>query len=465
MRVLYWKLVSAAVSTVVILLASSNNALAVPSFARQTGMACEACHTVFPELTPFGRAFKLNGYLIDNLPQVKEVTAEKKESLLLNWLPPLSVQFVASYTKFNTALPDPNGGLSQNGTVQFPEAFSLFYAGRIAPQLGGFIQITYDNNADAIGWDNTDIRFADLTTLGQDKPLTWGVSANNSPSVQDPWNSLPAWQYPFSQTSSLAVQPVATTQLEGIGNGTVAGLTGYGYWNNLVYLELGGYAPAPHLLGGVPLNSSFCTTANGCPTEVVHGFSPYWRVAVQPQWGRNSFEVGLVGFSDQIVPPDTNVTTGGPLNKFRDTGLDAQYQYIGDDHIFSAQARYIYEKQTLNAAAANAAAGGNSGFDPNNTLKSLRIGGSYFYQRQLGGSIGYFSTMGNTNPALYATTTGSPNTNGWAFEADYLPWQNVKLAVQYILYTKFNGSSSNYDGTGRNASDNNTLYLFAWIAF
>jgi hypothetical protein len=458
MRVLYWKLVSAAVSTVVILLASSNNALAVPSFARQTGMACEACHTVFPELTPFGRAFKLNGYLIDNLPQVKEVTADKKESLLLNWLPPLSVQFVASYTKFNTALPDPGGGISQNGTVQFPEAFSLFYAGRIAPQLGGFIQITFDNNSDSIGWDNTDIRFADLTTLGQDKPLTWGVSANNNPSVQDPWNSLPAWQYPFSQTSSLAVSPVTTTQLEGIGNGTVAGLTAYGYWNNLVYLELGGYAAAPHGLNNTPLNSSF-------PGEVVHGFSPYWRVAVQPQWGRNSFEVGLVGFSDQIVPPGANVTTGSPLDEFRDTGLDAQYQYIGDDHIFSAQARYIYEKQKLNATAA-----ANPGLDPDNTLKSFRIAGSYFWQRQLGGSVAYFSTFGSTNAALYPTTTGSPNTNGWAFEADYLPWQNVKLAVQYILYTKFNGSSGGSSYTlaptvPRTASDNNTLYIFAWIAF
>jgi len=458
MRVLYSKGVCAALSTVAILLLCSNNAMAVPSFARQTGMACEACHTVFPELTPFGRAFKLNGYLIDNLPQVKEVTADKKESLLLNWLPPLSVQFVASYTKFNTALPDPNGGLSQNGTVQFPEAFSLFYAGRIAPQLGGFIQLTYDNNSDSVGWDNTDIRFADLTTLGQDKPLTWGVSANNNPSVQDPWNTLPAWQYPFSQTSSLAVSPVTTTQLEGIGNGTVAGLTAYGYWNNLVYLELGGYAAAPHGINNTPLNSSF-------PGEVVHGVSPYWRVAVQPQWGRSSLAVGLVGFSDQVVPSGSNVTTGSPLDEFRDTGIDAQYQYIGDDHIFSAQARYIYEKQTLNAAAA-----ANPGLDPDNTLKSLRIGGSYFYQRQLGGSVAYFSTMGNTNPALYATSTGSPNTNGWAFEADYLPWQNVKLAVQYILYTKFNGSSGNTSYTlpsdvPRTASDNNTLYIFAWIAF
>ena len=61
---------------VILLLTGSNEVLAVPSFARQTGMACEACHTVFPELTPFGRAFKLNGYLIDNLPQVKQLTAE-----------------------------------------------------------------------------------------------------------------------------------------------------------------------------------------------------------------------------------------------------------------------------------------------------------------------------------------------------------------------------------------------------
>ena len=43
---------------------------AVPSFARQTGMACAACHTVFPELTPFGREFKLNGYVLDNIKQV-----------------------------------------------------------------------------------------------------------------------------------------------------------------------------------------------------------------------------------------------------------------------------------------------------------------------------------------------------------------------------------------------------------
>jgi hypothetical protein len=430
------------------LLMSSDDVRAVPSFARQTGMACEACHTVFPELTPFGRVFKLNGYLIDNLPQIKDVTPENKEALLLNWLPPLSAQFIASYTKFKTALPDPNGGDSQNGTVQFPEEASLFYAGRIAPHLGAFLQLTFDNNDDKVAWDNTDIRFADQTTFGKDKPLTWGVSANNSPTVQDPWNSTPAWHYPFSQTSSIAPSPVASTQLDGIGNGAVAGLTAYAYWNNLVYAEIGGYAAAPHGLGGTPLNSAF-------PDSAVHGVSPYWRVAVQPQWGRNSLEAGLVGFTDQLTPAGFNVTSG-PTDRYRDTGFDAEYQYIGDEHIFSAELMYIYERQSLNATLPA---------DPSNTLRSLRVGGSYFYQRQWGGSIAYFSTVGNANPALYATSSGSPNTAWWGIELDYLPWLNVKLALQYQIYTKFNGSSSNYNGMGRNASDNNTLYIFSWFAF
>jgi len=41
--------------------------LYVPSFTRQTGLACSACHYQFPQLTPFGRLFKLNGYTLTGL--------------------------------------------------------------------------------------------------------------------------------------------------------------------------------------------------------------------------------------------------------------------------------------------------------------------------------------------------------------------------------------------------------------
>jgi hypothetical protein len=63
------------------------------------------------------------------------------------------------------------------------------------------------------------------------------------------------------------------------------------------------------------------------------------------------------------------------------------------------------------------------------------------------------------------SVNNSPDSRGWVAELDYLPWQNVKFALQYTIYSKFNGGTSNYDGFGRNASDNNTVYLLAWINF
>ena len=37
-------------------------AIALPSYARQTGQPCGTCHTDFAGLTPYGRLFKINGY-------------------------------------------------------------------------------------------------------------------------------------------------------------------------------------------------------------------------------------------------------------------------------------------------------------------------------------------------------------------------------------------------------------------
>ena len=72
--------------------------------------------------------------------------------------------------------------------------------------------------------------------------------------------------------------------------------------------------------------------------------------------------------------------------------------------------------------------------------------------------------------------TGSPESDGFILQADYFPlnkpggpafWprSNVKLSLQYVIYNRFDGARTNFDGAGRNARDNNTLYLEAWIAF
>src|ERR1700693_2749508 len=149
------------------------SALAVPSFARQTGMACEACHTVFPELTHFGRMFKANGYTLDNLQQVRDIDAAKQDMLSLPSLPPLSAMIQVSETWLNSPLPDGTGGAghSQTSTVGFPQQLSLFYAGKVAPHVGAFVQLTYGNDSGTIGIDNTDLRYANSVVLEHERSL------------------------------------------------------------------------------------------------------------------------------------------------------------------------------------------------------------------------------------------------------------------------------------------------------
>src|ERR1700730_11720265 len=100
------KLLRAATLVGVTALAATPTAFAVPSFARQTGMDCEACHTVYPQLTHFGRVFKASGYLLANLKQVRDVTGKKEELLELAQTPALSITAQISYTQLKTAVPD-----------------------------------------------------------------------------------------------------------------------------------------------------------------------------------------------------------------------------------------------------------------------------------------------------------------------------------------------------------------------
>ena len=152
-------------------------------------------------------------------------------------------------------------------------------------------------------------------------------------------------------------------------------------------------------------------------------------------------------------------------NKFTDIGLDAQYQYSDGDHTFSTQATWIHEKQQWNAGFAQGARSNAS-----DTLKTFKIDAHYAYRRTYGGMLQYFATTGssddlkyNTGEPVMGSANGSPNSKGWLAEVNYLPIQNLKLAVRYTSYTQFNGAGRDYDGFGRNAKDNNSIFLLAWF--
>ena len=111
---------------------------------------------------------------------------------------------------------------------------SLFYGGRIYDKIGAFIQGTYDGVSNKIFLDMTDIRYSN-NTIVWDKNLIYGLTLNNSPTVQDVWNTIPAWGFPFA-SSSVASTPAAGTIIHGALDQQVGGIGANVFWNNFIYL-------------------------------------------------------------------------------------------------------------------------------------------------------------------------------------------------------------------------------------
>ncbi len=175
-----------AVPLVVLLFATVNplRVMAVPSFARQTGLPCSGCHYNPPELNPAGRRFKLLGYVdrADDTKIVKADGSKKRAALDLLATLPLSAWLQTSFTSTKSPIPG-----TQNGSVEMPQDISLFLSGAWTSHVGSFLQVTYDVQDDHFTMDNTDVRYANKTTFGG-KEFVYGLNVNNNPTIEDLWN-------------------------------------------------------------------------------------------------------------------------------------------------------------------------------------------------------------------------------------------------------------------------------------
>lgn len=428
-----------------ILLAGSESAFAVPSFARQTGLSCNVCHTNAPALTAFGRDFKLRGYVLNNLKPNDKVGVSPE--LQLSRYIPLSFLVLLSETSLQSAPP-----ATQNSAVGFPQQLSFFLAGGYASHFGSLAQATYTHSSDHFSIDNGDLRYANQTNL-RGKQFEYGITLNNNPTVEDLWNSTPAWGFPYI-SSGATTKPIATPILNGALGQDVAGLGGYNLWNRHLYTAFSLYR-SEHGGGPVPVTG----------TNYVYnisGAAPYWRVAWQQSFGANYLEVGTYGIG---VNSHQGALTG-PLDRYVDPALDFQYERPFGANLLDAHGTWIHENSNLNATLAT---GGES--QVNHHLNSYRLDSTYHWTNRYTASGAVFATTGNADPLLYAvapltgSANGSPNSTGYLVQLAYWPVQNIDINVNYTAYTKFNGSSKNYDGANRNAADNNSLYLALWLNF
>jgi hypothetical protein len=436
------------------------SAEAVPSYSRQTGFPCKSCHTTPPELTPLGREFKLNGYTITGMPVNKVEKTSKEAPLTLLQNLPLSVFFETSYTQTNQVQPG-----TQNGTFEFPQDVSLFVAGAWSTHVGSFVQFTYDTQDDHFSWDNTDIRYA-KTRMLLGKSLQYGLTINNNPGLEDLWNTNPAWGYPWVE-DDFEPRPAAAAVIDGTLAQDVAGFGSYGMWNDHLYFATTMYR-SEHLGGSQP-NPGSGDAFN------IHGLAPYWRAAWQQTWTNNYLEIGTYGMRVKSTPNNVvgppNEANGTLLDNYTDVAADIQYdrtipKFRND--IFSIRGTYIHENSSLNASADES--NGLAGFAPHH-LNTLRANAEYHFGDRYSGTFGWFNTTGTADSTLYApapiggSANGSPKNSGYIINLSWWPTQNIDLAAQYTGYFTFNGRSTNYDGFGRNASDNNVTYILARFIF
>ena len=400
-----------------------SQAHALPSFARQTGMDCVACHVggFGPQLTPAGIRFKLLGY----------TDTDGKDGKL-----PLSAMVVASWTHTN-ADQDPQPGVKANNNMKMDEA-SIFLAGRLTDQIGAFVQVTHDGVAHSSSVDHVDVRYA--------RPLEWGgkdavvgLSLNNNPGVQDPFNTMPVWGFPYIGSPVAAGTGDAASLINGGLEHRVLGASVYGFYDNALYGELGTYRSlSPSLQNGLGLGEDFQKL----------GGNAYWRLGWMSDQKSQAYQVGLFGWNASLLP-DRN--QGGPQNRYRDLGVDASYQFLGTrEHVMTVNGSFIRERMTDGATTDTV------------RLNESRLNASYYLNQTWGASAGMFATRGS-DPAA--------QTKGKLFQIDWTPWgkenasaptpfsfANLRLGAQYWIYDTFAGDSVT-------AKDHNTAYIFAWLSF
>jgi len=404
----------------------------------------------WPQLTPWGRFFKLSGYTAGKQLVDKEglhyVPAGLFGQMGLTWA-----------TQPNNALGQPV--ITQNGS---PDAYS--FAGEVATKLTDFAGVFYEYQVSNQfpGWKGSagpaDIRAVHFFHPASQELLV-GIDSNNNPSVQDVWNSTPAWSYPFYGSPQAPGGGPARPMIASLGE--QSGSIGiYALLNREWYAEVSLYRVGTDFFRWMTAGTAF----QAGNRNYLDGYNPYWRAYWTKERGPQSVMVGTFGMQSRVY--QNSAVASGPDNVFTDYGFDSQYQYLGETHKVTLRGSYLYENQHWDASFPLGVSS-----TPKGNLKSLNLNGSYGYRDHWVFNAAYFSNNGNHN-ALYAVTdasgaqlTSSPNTSGYVLEADRLITQNVQATLQYKGFVKYNGLTNNIDGLGRSASDNNTIWLTVFFAF
>lgn len=416
-------------------------ASALPAFARQTGMACTACHAQhFPVLNGFGRAFKAAGYTMMG-------AQEKVEGEHLSIPSTLNAAILAKvrYQKDNTAGANLNGkqanGLG-DGQLQFGDEFSLFFGGRVAENIG----FLFEGNTVAAGAQLlAGFKLPIMFDMGGAKigatPFTTDALGVQYGYELSSGGVMRANRWAEHRRETSAIQYNADRGADA-GAATGVALTAQ---NDMGFINITKWAPA------------FGMGANGAAISSYDMKSTYIRVAATPTVGDWAMVVGAGSMSG--TSGTGAFTTAANIVETRQTFFDFQAQGEVGGKELSVYAQHASAPAAPGAAAVAAAVGApakaaataanvaagiastnsyNSGI---NTRKAWTIGADYSV-------IPHVLSIG----AAYrnAKNGGAVNADGdnaVTVTAVYDLVQNVAL---HLNYSSYSGSSRNAVGAQKN---------------
>ncbi len=373
-----------------------DEALAVPSFARQTGKPCSGCHSIWPRLLAPGREFKVSGYT-DVAEDYPRIQADNLDLLRLS-SPPISVSIISlPYAKSS----------GQSAETVIPDQIYFYFAGRMAPNIGAFIAPQWYSDTGQFTLDR--VKLVGATRVGDN---TLGVIFLKSDvGGADPYNTIR-----FSAYHTVN-KPAIFTAERGSG-------------------DLFQFADTDNIQNrGVVINGKFFSNMIYAAAGMFRGDSNAAEVASDPPdyFGRLVFEYALTGettaslggflYTGQQTYDHTS--TAGPLyqDKIRRAGVDFQWQTESTPHIIEAVAVYMSAKD-------RGAWDGGSGFSDvkfNGYYTEL----SYFYNRKYGVTLGYDHIKSAEDDSL--------DKKGPTLNLAYLPWLNTKFALEYSQFDKAGG--------------------------
>ena len=392
-------------------------ASAIPAFARQTGMACNACHfQTYPALTGFGRAFKTGGYTMIGA----QGKVEGEHGLSIPETLNASVYAQFRYIKTNgPGRAIAGGAITNDGRWDFPDEAALFVGGRVSENVGALVELNL-------------VAAATSTNLGNFKmPFMFDAGSAKIGAI------------PFT---SAGVGPAAGFELFATGANAAGRITenGMGY-SAAEYLGTSNAAAATGVAlvaAGDQFHVNVTPYAGvGPATQTAKLNATYVRAAWTPTYNNWDYGLGLQYFTGKplkgLVPAATTEADA------KATIIDAQAQGEVGGMPLGIYASY----GTAPASSAIVGVNGQganllNGSTTNRKTAFGIMGDLWVMPGTLGLQLGLM--RGKTGLAN-ANTLAQENDNSFTLGLRYKLRQNVKFG---LAYTKFSGSAYDVGGSG-----------------